>query len=177
MSVIDSPETFSLPDTDEPADFINPSADVEPLLCAEPGCLNEVIKPARGRTPKYCPEHKAGTHSATGGSTRRAGNRGWAKAGEVEAGLTQLVEWTGLGVGFLNREDGTIIQKGGPDLVHALVELAKDDRELRKYLEWIAAPGKYGPLTMAALAIVIPILANHGLIPTIPIGPTKRKET
>lgn len=142
------------PDTEPPS-----STDTPPARCQQDGCTNGVVKPARGRTPKYCPEHK--TPDARTTSRSKASGKSWPKAAEVEAHLTEVLVFTGKGVGWLNEIDGLILQTQGPAVIHELVELAKDDKTLQKYLLWLASPGKYGPLTMACGSLIIPILANH----------------
>jgi hypothetical protein len=154
---------------DLPALDIHPGApgDAAPNRCQSPGCTNGVPKPARGRPPKYCTEHKAGAAKPAEGfaSGKSAlSGKSWPKAAEVETLLTKYVQMIGVGLQFIHEKDGQVIILGGPDVVHELVELAKDERQLRKYLEWLTAPGKYAPLTMAVAAIVIPIMSNHGLI-------------
>lgn len=134
--------------------------DTPPNRCKEPGCTNGVIKPARGRTPEYCPEHKAGANRGASNKSKASG-KSWPKAAEVEKHLTDSLVLMGKGVSFLNEVDGTIIQMQGPAVIHELVELAKDDKTLQRYLLWLASPGKYGPLLMATSGLLLPILANH----------------
>lgn len=163
---------FELPkETDvAPVRMIGPD-DKAPLRCQEPGCTNAVTKPARGRTPKFCDEHKP----ASKAGTRSSGS--WPKANETEISLNRIIGGIGAGLSLFNEVDGSVIATGGPSVVHELVELAKSDKTLRKYLEWIAAPGKYGPLTMALMGVIFPIAMNHGLVPKIFVHmPTDGKE-
>lgn len=141
-------------------------SDVPPLRCETDGCHNTLTYSGRGRRPKFCDEHKA-QKPATG--TKR--QTGWQKGDTVEANLTKLLNWSAAGIMFINPADGKVIAKGGPAVAHELVELARIDKRFRPYLEWLAAPGKYGPLTLATAALVLPIMANHGLVPqfVIPI--------
>lgn len=145
------------------------AADAAPNRCQFDGCDNSVPKPARGRPPKFCTDHKtgkpAGTPQSEFNSAKSAlSGKSWPKAGEVETLLKKYVETIGIGISFVHEKDGKVIIEGGPDVVHELVELAKDERQLRKYLEWLTTPGKYAPLTLAVAGIVIPIMSNHGLI-------------
>lgn len=138
-------------------------------LCAKPKCFNEVTKPARGRMPKFCDEHKAtrGTPSTTDGPPKKSAGS-WAQANAVENALNQLFSYAGMGLQLAPDpklgKDGQILAQGGPAVSAALVELARSDKKLRGYLEMLAAPGKYGALTMAVAGIVIPVLVNHGVI-------------
>lgn len=143
------------------------AGDKAPRRCQHEGCLNTVPKSARGRPPKFCEDHKAGAGKAQEGfNTARSGLSGksWPRAAEVETLLTNYVNMLGIALTFVHEKDGQVIVAGGPDVVHELVELAKDERQLRKYLEWLTAPGKYAPLTLAVAGIAIPIMSNHGLI-------------
>jgi hypothetical protein len=153
---------FEVPDDTPPSiSDVSASKDVAPLRCQEPGCLAEIVKPARGRTPKFCDEHKGAKASGTKSSLT---GKSWPKAKEVEALLNQYVAGLGMGVSFLNQEDGEIIVDKAPAVVHELVKLAADDKRLRTYLEFLATPGKYAPLSLACFSLILPILANHGIV-------------
>lgn len=93
----------------------------------------------------------------------RAPKSQWSEEASVIRSLNTTIEAIGLGVGLLNKFDGNAITAGGPDLVEALVNLGRDDKRFRRYLEAMSAPGKYGPIVMATGAIALPIAANHGL--------------
>lgn len=150
-----------------PAD--SAAKDKAPGICAADGCQNGVIKPAggRGRPPKFCPEHKGGAGKPQenfASSKSSLSGKAWPKAAEVETLLTRYVHGLGIALSFVHEKDGEVIILGGPDVVHELVELAKDERDLRKYLEWLTAPGKYSGLALAVAGVAIPIMSNHGLI-------------
>jgi hypothetical protein len=132
-------------------------------VCAKPNCFNEVTKPARGRMPKFCDEHKA-TRGTPAADVPKKNPGSWAAANSVENALNQLFAYAGMGLQFVNPKDGQIVAEGGPAVSAALVELARSDKKLRGYLEMLAAPGKYGALTMALAGIIIPVLVNHGVI-------------
>jgi hypothetical protein len=134
-------------------------------VCAKPNCFEHVTKPARGRTPKFCDEHKAtGPGSKPGAEMPKKSAGSWAQANAVENALNQLFSYAGMGLTLVNPADANAVITGGPAVSAALVELARSDKKLRGYLEMLAAPGKYGALAMAVLGIVIPILVNHGVI-------------
>lgn len=175
-------EAFELPEALKEGNRDRPplrdaTNDKAPVRCQYPGCTNSIEKPARGRAPKYCPEHKnqraaSGNRSATSGKV-------WGRATEVENVLTGYLVGGGTGLTAIGAQtrndafkaDGTVIRQNGPRLVHELVELAKTDDSLRKPLEWLATPGKYGPLTVALAGVIIPILGNHGLLPQFELKP------
>jgi hypothetical protein len=152
-------------------DVVSPAAtaagDKTPAVCQKPGCTNGIPKTGRGRPPKFCDEHKSGAPKPQenfASSKSGLSGKSWPKAAEVETLLTKYVQMLGVSLQFVHQKDGEVILLGGPDVVHELVELAKDERQLRKYLEWLTAPGKYAPLTLALAGVAIPIMSNHGLI-------------
>lgn len=146
---------------DIPPDFDNPASDTPPLRCEVEGCDNPITKPARGRTPKRCDFHR--TNKGSGSSGNRA--PAWRDAAQVEEALTRYFNVLGAGVSFVNEYDGSVITTGGAGIAHELVELAKTDKKLRERLELVTKPGKYGPLTLAVASVVLPIMANHNLLP------------
>lgn len=144
---------------DDMPDFAAESAshDEPVIFCAYDGCTNAIVKPARGRTPKYCDEHKL-QRTTTG----RGRGRGWSNAEDVEKQLNLYLYAIAGGLQFtVFSADGIAIQKTGPALVHEVVELARTDKRLRDVLVKITAPGKYAPLGIAALALIVSIAANH----------------
>jgi hypothetical protein len=155
---------LEISDTDFESFAGNSEEDVSPIMCAEPGCTNGIDKPARGRTPKFCPEHKP---SRNVNSSARSKSRGsWAKAVEVENALTLLVQAAAAGLMFTAlKPDGQTLDATGPQIVHEIVELAKSDKKLQAMLERITAPGKYAPLVWAVAPLVMGVLANHKLLP------------
>lgn len=139
--------------------------DTAPHACKEPGCSNGVVKPARGRMPSYCPEHKRTDSRARNTSKSRVSNKSWSRAAEIEELLNQMLGYTILPVFMFNQTDATILSQNGPKVLHELIELAKDDKNLQRVLETLATPGKYGPLTIAILGMVYPLAVNHKFIP------------
>lgn len=153
-------DSFELAESDIAPEFA--AGDTAPIACEVEGCTNGVTKPSRGRPSKFCDEHK--TSKARNPPSATSGKR-WTEAVEVEKLLANYVIGIGTGIKFVNEFDGTTIVDNGPAVVHELVELAKSDKNLQKYLMWFATPGKYGPLLLALGGVAIPILANHDMIP------------
>ena len=136
--------------------------DIAPLICQEPGCTNAVNKPPRGRTPKFCDEHKSRPKTANNSNKSKASGKSWTRATEIETHLSNSVLTVGSLTGhFVDETDGELIKQFGPNIVHELVELAKDDKRLQEWLVWLSAPGKYGPLVASISALIVPIYLNH----------------
>lgn len=155
---------ISLSDDDvPPADSESTENDTAPLRCEIDGCHNTLTYSGRGRRPKRCDEHKRNT----GDGKRSSGN--WSRANEVENALSKYVDGIAFGIKMIHPADGEVIAVGGPAIAHELVELGRIDKTWRKTLERCAAPGKYGPLTLASLGVLLPIMVNHGLLPQFQI--------
>ena len=163
---------FELAESDIAPDLPDASGDTAPVTCGELGCTNPIVKTGPGRPPKYCPEHKTAKSRNTSSQSATTG-KSWSQAREVETLLTQYVVGVGTGVKFLNEFDGTVIVQSGPAVVHELVELAKSDKNLQKYLLWFATPGRYGPLLMALGGVALPIMMNHDLVPKFSLPGTE----
>lgn len=147
------------------------AADTAPDLTGKlcPVCNLPIISTGRGRPPKVHPECK-GSAKPSGGVNNDAPRKSagsWPQAAAVENALNDLFSYAGMGLMLVNPADATIVAQGGPAVTKALVDLGRTDKKLRRYLELLAAPGKYGPLTMAVLGIVVPVMVNHNLIPQI----------
>lgn len=146
---------------------VDANADRVPDRCQFPGCQNPTRQPgARGRAPKFCPEHKGST---TPGTSKRSSKKGWAEAPDVENTLTTGALALGNALqkfapGTAFQLDGIVITNKSPNLVHELVELGRTKPAIRRVLTYLAAPGEYGPLIFAAGSVALPILLNHGVI-------------
>ena len=124
-------------------------------------------RPRKAPAPGAGGSTSAGAPSAEGKPAARPVGR-WAAAEETRRNLYLLVEGASYVVGLADAFDGEVIERGGPAIVDALIDLARTDKRLRRYLELTAAPGKYGPLTMAVMGVALPIVIHHGLAPKIP---------
>lgn len=161
----EAPVAFDL----DPSDLRD--TDSAPNRCNYPGCNEAVIRTGKGgRPPKYCPDHKDKRPPKTSGAKSQTSGKSWNRASEIEGILNKYVAGAGWTIQLVNPADGKIVADNGPAVIHELVELAKDDTRLRKPLEFLATPGKYGPLGIAVLAVLVPILANHGLLPQFQIS-------
>lgn len=165
------PVAFKLEASEVPADLRETDSgadDIRPLICNFPGCVNGIVRTGKGgRPPRYCEEHKGVKRTTTAKSA--TSNKSWSEAVEVENLLNKYVVGLGTGIRLINPEDGRIIATGGPAVVHEIVELAKTDTKIREPLIWLTRPGKYSPLFIASLGLLLPILANHGLLPQFEI--------
>lgn len=89
----------------------------------------------------------------------------------IRDGLNQYVSLIGAGLSFTPSEklrtDGEIILRGGPQLVDAVVALCEEDAKVRAMFLSLMTAGAYAQIVSAVMMIVLPILANHGVLPSI----------
>lgn len=112
----------------------------------------------RGRKPKNCLEHrKVATPRATSQTKT---------IGALEDSLSANIVGMGVAVSMFDQYCGSAIVAGGPNLSHALCDVAKRDPKVRKALERAMGSMGWGQVITAAAMIAIPIAAHHRLMPT-----------
>jgi len=79
--------------------------------------------------------------------------------------LEELFTTVGTVVYAVNQVDGTAIINGANGLAVSLNTVARDNPALYKNLERMVTGSAWGSVFIAAGAIVIPIMANHNLLP------------
>lgn len=128
-----------------------------------------MVKDAKTKTGTGAPE--APENDKRPKRTRRTGptRSKWPQAVAVQAALDSYFSGITGVVTFVNPIDGRILAEGQEAIVKELIELGKIDRNFRKILNRISAPGKYGPLLIALFPVVFGIAANHDLLPQFKI--------
>ena len=79
--------------------------------------------------------------------------------------LTDLITAIGTGVSLVNQADGIAIVTGAEPLAKALNNVAKDNATVYRNLERLVTGSAWGAVIMAAGSILVPIAANHDLLP------------
>lgn len=79
--------------------------------------------------------------------------------------LEDLITSVGTGVSFVNQTDGIAIIQGAENLAIALNNVAKDNDAVYRNLERMVTGSAWGGVFMALGGILIPIAANHNLLP------------
>lgn len=79
--------------------------------------------------------------------------------------LTDLITSVGTGVAILNQADGIAIINGAEPLADALNNVAKDNDAVYRNLERMVTGSAWGGVFMALGGILLPIAANHNLLP------------
>lgn len=130
------------------------------LECRTCGDTFTVEAGRKGRPPTQCDNCKGKKDSAP--KAKPGAKSGIAKLEESLA--TQLI---GIGtiLAIFQPFDGIVISGNAPDTAAALAKLAERDPKVRKALERFVSSTSYGELAFVVLATVVPILANHGVVP------------
>ncbi len=86
-------------------------------------------------------------------------------AAKREQQITAMVGGVGMMMYAVNPADGTAILNGTPGLAAALAKVAEQNSRIAKVIDAVNEGGAWLEVTVAAAAIVLPILANHGALP------------
>lgn len=145
-----------------------PPADMEPVSYDMHQCIDcgtDVPLTAGGRQFDRCIDcRRLARQSKTGTTTTTSsGRKGWQET--LSSQLTDLGKGLGELVKLANEFDGKVIANGAPNLASALMKPAETNPKVRAALTKVADGGAWGAVIIAASAIVIPILANHQLLP------------
>lgn len=125
-------------------------------------------------------ENKSDQTENTGFSVKERKSRGPNRGKDDEAlaliagSLTLALEGVSGLVSVVNPIDGMCIKVGSDRLVSSIVALAKQDKNVRLYLLKLATQSAYMNVIGSVMVIIIPILANHNLLPPIfaaPVSP------
>jgi len=157
----------SEPESEDRTELVNPPANV----C--PGCGGEIVREpgTRGRLPKYHPECKP-----TRGSTAKSGTRvvrvskAEEKAALETAAAIEVVRRNlfkaAMMVAMVDPFDGMCILISAPDVVDNLEPVFMRFPKFRGLFLTASTGGSIGGLIMALAAMLLPILAHHGLVPS-----------
>lgn len=123
--------------------------------------LDEVIETA---VPENAPKKRG----------RKPGSQGVrqdASIGQIRTSLESIVGMITAGLYFSGKPtlqaDGQVIAQHSKNLVDSIVNLCKQDKNVRTFFLQLSQSSAYGTVVVAALPIIIGILANHGLIPPL----------
>jgi hypothetical protein len=78
---------------------------------------------------------------------------------------TQLLAGIGMAVYWRDQVCGPAIMQGAPELADALVELSKENDQVRRALESLAVTSSWGAVLVATAKIGVTIAAHHKLLP------------
>jgi hypothetical protein len=158
VTVTESPPLSAVPNDFEPFESFDAPKTGSDLICEE--CAVTFTHAGRGRKPKRCPEHRA--RRASAGSRPRAQRPSVTLLGDA---VTMNLRTLGSILSLVNQYDGQVIMAGAPVFGNACANVAEHDARFRRMLEGSATGIVYGELIAAALIMILPILANHGMIP------------
>ena len=165
MPVIDV--TYVSPDHDEPElPFVTSTVTASTSEYQCEVCQTPLTYGGRGRKPTRCAEHKKSGSRAP--STPRAGTTSGRWQQPLSDALLSQFAMIGVAVYAFDNFDGQAILNGSPALAQSLVGAAEHNPKVRRALETFVTAGAWAGVASAVLAIAIPILQNHNVIPAIP---------
>jgi len=96
---------------------------------------------------------------------RRRSGKG-ATYAQIQEGLESFVTMIGVGVRMAGDEYcGDRILTQGPALTDSLVELSKQNPNVKRMLASLSQTSVWGGVIIASASLVLPIMAHHGLVP------------
>jgi hypothetical protein len=160
------------------------SGETAVVVCAWPDCEATVLEAGGvfGRG-KYCADHldqkrrEGQERRKAEGSTPRRPRRTSTDDADDRAPrarkprstlaprLESLLGMVGIAVFAVNPIDGQAILTGAPELAAALDQLARENPAVKRVLEQLLATSAWGAVAMATAKILLPIAANHELLP------------
>jgi hypothetical protein len=109
--------------------------------------------------------HKGKTHGSGSDKTPSQGRKKTKSTRELQQSLDVFFSSVGIAVTMANQVDGAAIINGTPGISSALANTAENNPKLRKMLESLTAGFAYSELIAASAVIIVPILANHNMLP------------
>ena len=85
--------------------------------------------------------------------------------------LTGLVQTLWGATAAFAPADAGAIQVHGPGLVKAWNDLAQENSQVARGIEWLTTGSAYGAAVMATAPLVLQLLANHGVLPGERLAP------
>jgi hypothetical protein len=166
----ESSQTFSAED--------EPPLDLDPAAVEDLTKLGRVEEPPPKRTRTRKPSSSAPARRTTTSLERRLHDA----LGHVEhfptdhPSLAGQAYYTGLAgaIFFMDQTDAYTVAAHSANVAHAWVMLAEENAKVKLILERALSGGAWGQAVLATLAMLLPIAANHGLIPgsvLSPLGP------
>jgi hypothetical protein len=120
-----------------------------------------ISKPKRKRRTKAEIE---GQQSPTGGTASAKVKR---ELEEIRIALGALFTIIGAALQFYNQVDGLIFVEKSPAVIDALIGIARTNDKVREVLLNFATVSGYGALASALIMMIIPIAANHNMLPKV----------
>jgi hypothetical protein len=159
MALIEDMEPTEL--TDLPTG-VDPDDEQPDLTCDI--CMRVMNSP-RGLKRHRTVAHGLGT--ANDGEPKRPGGK---RGSTLERDLKATLDGVATALLFINPTDGQIIARRSDQLASAWARLANKNPGVRRVLVALTTGSAYGEVVIASLLVVIPILANHKLIPENYVG-------
>lgn len=159
-TIQDQPPTFDLSDVSEQP------AEGSVHQCID--CSTPVPRTKGGRQFDRCIDCRriARGATSTGSTTAKTRSANW--EGPLASQLVDMINGIGYMVSIADQTDGAIIMGGSDKLGNSLIGPARTNKKVRTALENMVTGGAWAGVVMASMAIVVPILAHHNLLPSPP---------
>lgn len=79
--------------------------------------------------------------------------------------LEQNFMMLGMGLMLINEYDGKVVVKNAPEMSAALIGIAETSPKVKRILQGMMKTGTFAQFAMAFAPVVVPIAANHGVVP------------
>lgn len=157
-------------DTEPDFDFGAPVTEPQPttvdlvdLKCSTCGSDFQKPKNKNGNYPKQCDDCKAmKVEAPTTSKPKRSAN---STMGKLERNLTEQLAGMGAMIGMFETFDGLVIAHNAATVSSALCTAAEANPALKKALEGFLTGSAYGQIGFAMAGMMVPILANHDILP------------
>lgn len=145
------------PATDDIAPGASPPPPRKPRKPRKPAAKRSTARPS---TPASSTPPPAA--SSTGDTAPKRGPGRPSKLDKRADGVTALLGLCAMPVMLRNQRDAEIILAGAPNMGQALAKLAETNSAVARTLDALIETSAYTEVAIAASAIIVPILANHG---------------
>ncbi|MEV6478031.1 hypothetical protein [Streptomyces sp. NPDC051657] len=123
------------------------------------------LDPVQVPTPDTAPKRGRRTKAAAAADTKPRTPRGGVRQPKLETRIGVSLTSLGMTVGVFHQGDGMAIVQGAGPFAEALAGLADESPKARELMEGALSGGAWLKVLTAGAGILLPIFANHGLIP------------
>src|SRR5436190_2517327 len=109
--------------------------------------------------------HRTKIHGPSGDTADAKPKSVGARKTNIERELVQWFTFIGMTVSMFNSYDGMVVVQRAEQLGHAWANLCRQNKSIEKVVLGLLQTSAIGEVIMATSTVVIPIAANHDVIP------------
>lgn len=129
--------------------------------------LSEAVKPID--PPSKAKSDSTGTtrrKRTANTSAKKTSSASKVTIAELKDGLAGTFTLMGLGIGTLDSFDGQVITENAEDMADALIDIAKTNPTVMRWLESMITVSAYGGLiTVFGMQVAMPMAVHHNMLP------------